>query len=629
MATFVARDTADRPAESNIKARQQEARHTQKALSVQEGYATTPKDLHWLEGNIPCQAACPAGTDIPGYIEAIFKGDYENAYRINLRDNVFPHVLGRVCARPCEPMCRHGWEGNGEPVAICHSKRAAGDQRAKAEVVRLHALADKTGKKVAVIGGGVAGLTAAREIARMGHRVTVYEKHSFPGGMMNQGIPVFRLPRDLINREIEQVRACGVEILCGVEIGKDMTMEALLANNDAIVMAAGTLKPNIPDIPGKDLDGVEHGLNFLLDVNEKGRRAIGKRVVVIGGGYTSMDCARTAIRLGAKALKVYYRRREKELLILPEELVQLREEGGWMEFSCNPIAFLGEDGKLTGIRFVRTREGEPDSSGRRRAVAIPGSEFEVDCDHVIMATGQFSDLSWVSAELGREIDEAQQAWQRPYQTAASPEKIFFAGDFITGASTLIQAIGHAKGTARAVDTYLMGAQRIFDAAYVQPARATGRDRQMDFLPLNHMPTIPCGERTLVAEVESGFKPIDAHQEASRCYLCHYKFEIDDSKCVLCDECLYVKPKDKCIVAVTDLINGKRGEIVGYNEVEPGKTSPLYYSRLYIDQTQCIRCGACEKACPTGAISIQKVSRVPATAAMMGIAERPCGAADVS
>src|SRR4029079_15371591 len=184
------------------------------ALSVSTGESTAAQDLHWLEQNIPCQAACPAGTDIPGYLEAIYQGRYAEAYAINLRDNVFPAVLGRVCSRPCEQACRHGWEGNGEPVAICFSKRSAADFSNSAPVHLPPNPA--TGKTVAIVGAGVAGLTAARDLALAGHRITVFEKHHAPGGMLNQGIPAFRLPRTIIAREIEQVVATGVDIRCGV-----------------------------------------------------------------------------------------------------------------------------------------------------------------------------------------------------------------------------------------------------------------------------------------------------------------------------------------------------------------------------------------------------------------------------
>jgi NADPH-dependent glutamate synthase beta subunit-like oxidoreductase len=584
------------------------------ALSVQKGFAATPKDMHWLKGNIPCQAACPAGTDIPGYLEAIYRGRYDEAYSINLRDNVFPAVLGRVCGRPCEPACRHGWEGNGEPVAICFSKRSAADfsNSRKAPVV-LPSLFEQSGKKIAVIGAGVAGLTAARELARSGHSVTVYEKHKSPGGMLNQGIPVFRLPRDLIDVEIEQVKACGVEIKCGVSIGTDIPMRALLNANDAVVLAAGTLKPNVLDLPGKDLKGIEHGLDFLLQVNEEGRKQVGEKVVVIGGGYTAMDCARSAIRLGVLDLKVYYRRRENDLLILPDELKQLREESGWMEFSCNPVAFLGENGRVTGIRFVRTAPGQPDQNGRRIAVPIPGSEFEVQADHVILATGQFPDTGWIDRDLHANM-LAPDGWLAGGEAHATREhKIFVAGDYALGATSLIDAIGHAKSCARSVDEFLMGSRRTLDAALVQDASTTGRTRALDAIPVHVMPTLPVSARSFSAEVETGFSQAEAESEASRCYFCHYKFEIDDNKCVLCDECLIAKPVENCIVEISRLLYGDDGEIVGYDKIQPGKTKPLYYSGLYIDQTQCIRCGACARVCPTNAISIQKVSRQPATA----------------
>lgn len=583
------------------------------ALSKKQGYAATPKDMHWLKGNIPCQAACPAGTDIPGYLEAIYQGRYDEAYSINLRDNVFPAVLGRVCGRPCEPACRHGWQGNGDPVAICFSKRSAADYR-KSDTgpVVLPPVFDTTGKKVAVIGAGVAGLTTARELARNGHSVTVYEKHKTPGGMLNQGIPVFRLPRDLVYAEIEQVKACGVRIECGVSIGTDISMRTLVNENDAVVLAAGTLKPNVLDLPGKDLEGIDHGLDFLLQVNEEGRKHIGEKVVVIGGGYTAMDCARSAIRLGALDLKVYYRRRENDLLILPDELRQLREESGWMEFSCNPVGFVGENGHVKAIRFVRTAPGLPDQNGRRIAIPIPNSEFEVQADHVILATGQFPDTDWIDTEMKTKM-LAPDGWLANGEEHATQEsKIFVAGDYALGATSLIDAIAHAKSCADSVDEFLMGIQRKMDAAFIEDAATTGRSRAMDEIPPHAMPTLPVAARSFTAEVETGFSQGDAESEASRCYFCHYKFEIDDNKCVLCDECLIAKPVENCIVEVSRLLYGDQGEILGYDKIQPGETKPLYYSGLYIDQTQCIRCGACERVCPTNAISIQKVSRRPVT-----------------
>src|SRR5215475_529853 len=273
-------------------------------------HSTAAQDLHWVKQNIPCQSACPAGTDIPGYLEAVYHGRFREAYEINLRDNVFPAVLGRVCSRPCEHACRHGWGGNGEPVAICFSKRSAADFYHQEPIV-LAKLFPPSGRCVAVVGAGVAGLTAARELALLGHAVTVFEKHRTAGGMLNQGIPAFRLPRDVIEFEVAQVLSLGIELRCGVAVGSDAPLSGLVRDFDAVVLAGGTLRPNLLELEGADIEGVEHGLDFLLQVNELGRRRVGERVVVIGGGYTAMDCSRTALRLGAASVTVCYRRPRK------------------------------------------------------------------------------------------------------------------------------------------------------------------------------------------------------------------------------------------------------------------------------------------------------------------------------
>ncbi len=584
------------------------------ALSVAGGDSSTPQDLFWLEQNIPCQVACPAGTDIPGYLEAVYQGRFREAYEINLRDNVFPAILGRVCSRPCEDACRHGREGNGEPVAICFSKRSAADF-AQSEAVVMRPLFPATGKHVGIIGAGVAGLAAARDLALFGHQVTVYEKHARPGGMLNQGIPAFRLPRDLISREIDQITALGVEIRCGVDVGTEVAVEALLESHDALVLAAGTLRPNIPAMPGTGRGGVEHGLQFLLDVNENGRRDIGKRAVVIGGGYTAMDCARTAVRLGAQTA-VYYRRGRKDMVVLPGEVEELLTEGSALHNQCSPLGFTG-DARVSGVQFARTEAGEFDMAGRRLPREIKGSEFLAEADSVILATGQFPQTSFLNPGLASRL-VGEDGWINSgtaYKTAH--ERIFAAGDFVLGASTLIKAIGHARKCARSVDAYLMERSRIRTIARAETpfqsktpqARTTGRTADMNVIPIHPMPTLPVAQRSGDAEVETGYDDSTAKEAAGRCYLCHYKFEIIDSKCVLCDECLKVKPVPGCIVEVAGVNRDGDGRITGYHPVESGVTDSLYYNRLWIDQDQCVRCGQCEAVCPVNAITIQKVSLV--------------------
>ena len=434
--------------------------------------------------------------------------------------------------------------------------------------------------------------------------------------MLNQGIPAFRLPRAIIEREIRQVEAAGVEIRCGVTVGGDLPVSQLTKEFDAVVMAAGTLRPNVLDLPGKHLQGIEHGLSFLLQVNEFGRREIGRHVIVIGGGYTAMDCARTALRLGAQ-VGVVYRRARQDMVVLPGELEGLLAEGGHLETNHSPVEFLGDRGTVMGVRFIRTRQGEPGRDGRRLPVDVPGSELDFGAQSVILATGQFPDTHWIGSGLTRKL-VAKDGWlsSGDAQETAQPN-LFAAGDFALGATTLIQAIGHARECARKVDAWLTGVKRSLPRALADPVfqskvpggRDTGRTPQMNVIPIHPVPTLPVGKRKLDAEVETGFTADTASAEASRCYLCHYKFEIIDEKCVLCDECLKVKPVEGCIVEIASLVRDDEGRITGYSRVEQGKTDSLYYNRLWIDQSQCIRCGRCESVCPVNAITMQKVSLV--------------------
>jgi len=584
------------------------------AESTRPATASSARDLHWLRENIPCQCACPAGTDVPGYLEAVYHGRFQEAYEINLRDNVFPAVLGRVCSRPCEGACRHGWPGNGEPVAICFSKRSAADFYRRHPVV-LPALLSASGRRVAVVGAGVAGLTAARELLRLGHSVRVYERHDKPGGMLNQGIPAFRLPREIIAFEVDQALAAGIELCCGVAVGRDISLAQLTRDFDALVLAAGTLRRNVLDFAGRDLAGVEHGLDLLLQVNEFGRREIGRRVVVIGGGYTAMDCARTAIRLGAASVAVYYRRGRSEMVVLPGELEQFLEEGGELHNACAPVGFLGSAGKLGAVRFVRTRPGKRGADGRALPEQIADSAFEIAADSVVLATGQFPDTGWIGAALARQLVGPDHWLSSGSAQQTAHPKMFAAGDFALGATTLIQAIGHAKACAEQVHRYLVGRSPLRQVALVGPSfqskppggKTTGRTAEMNATGLHRMPTLPLERRALDEEVETGYERPQALLEASRCYLCHYKFEIVDAKCVLCDECLKVKPVPGCIVEVASLSRDEEGRITGYRRVEQGRTDSLYYNRLWIDQNQCVRCGQCEAVCPVNAISIQKVS----------------------
>ena len=538
---------------------------------------------HWYSDSVPCRSACPADTDIPGYLEAIYRGDFESAYNINFNDNFFPEVLGRVCSRPCEKACRHGVSDNGDSVSICFSKRAAG--KYSNNKPKLQNKLKDTSKSVLIIGGGVAGLAAAAELKRFGHKVTMYEKHKSLGGMLNQGIPIFRLPRKIIEKEIKQIIKLGIKVKLNTSVSNQNEIEKLAKQFDAVICAMGTLKPNVLDTQFTKSCYVEDGLDFLLRVNEKNKKYIGENVIVIGGGYTSMDCARTALRLGAKTVKTFYRRKEGDLEILPGELEELINEKGKMVFSARPFKLIENNRKLKYLELVKTKTSKNNSE----LVDIPNSKFKIKTDHIILAIGQKQEIK-----------------------IKNPSKnIFYAGDFKLGASTLISAIGDAKKTAADVNQYLM--KKSYDKSDFNICKnaETNRSLNQNYIPITEMRLRDISKRTFKAEVELGFNKTESKNEASRCYLCHYKFEINNSLCVLCDECLLVRPVNECIKEVLSKTTNSKGR-VEYNKIDPGNSHGIYHGELYIDPKVCVRCGECEKACPTGAISLTKVSKINAS-----------------
>lgn len=579
------------------------------ALTQAEGESVHPRDIEWVETNIPCQVACPAGTDIPGYIEAINNGQLDEAYAINFRDNIFPGVLGRVCARPCEDACRHGRSPNGESVAICSLKRSSHDLGGSLKVPPK--IKESSGYRVAVVGAGVAGLATARDLALEGHRVIVYEKHHRPGGMLVQGIPSFRLPRDVIELEINQVLSLGIELKCGVNIGNDETLDVLVQSHDAVVLAAGTLNGNRLDVPGNSLPGVEHGLDFLMEVNERGRRDIGSKVTVIGGGYTAMDVARTAVRLGAETT-VYYRRGQHDMVVLPGEVQELLNENGAMNYFQTPYQFIGKT-SVEQVEFLKTMINVEE--GKQVLGIEKGSSINIDTDSVILATGQRADTQWVSGQTGESIMAGQSGLSIVNEFDTPHPKVFVAGDFATGATTLIDAIAHGRKAALRVTRFLTGASSPTKKIKIERKKfATDfeggqfpRTQEMNVIPIQPVPVINATDRIDGAEVELGYDQTLTDQAGKRCYLCHYKFEIDNRLCVLCDECVKVKPTDDCILPISDLSLDDDGSVVKYKQLCKGESDSLYYNQLWINQDKCIRCGQCEAVCPVGAISIQKVS----------------------
>ncbi|HSM88406.1 MAG TPA: FAD-dependent oxidoreductase, partial [Desulfobacterales bacterium] len=381
-------------------------------------------------GTSPCKAACPTHISVQGYVALIAVGKYKEALKLIKQENPFPSVCGRVCNHPCEEACMRGKVE--QPIDIMHLKRFVADLDLNDATKYVPEIKEKKGKKIAVVGAGPAGLSCAYYLAIEGYDVTVYEKAPIPGGWMTLGIPEYRLPRNVLNAEIKTMTDMGVKILCNQEVGKTITLEQLRKDYDALFLGVGAQLSSKLDIPGEDMQGVIHGVDYLKRVNLGEKVFLGEKVAVIGGGNVAMDAVRTAIRTGSKDVFILYRRSRAEMPASVEEIEEAEEEGIRFEFLVAPTRVVGKDGKVTGIECLRMELGEPDASGRRRPVPIKGSEFIVECNAIVPAIGQACDLGFVSKESGISINK----WVNfdvddvTFQTSAPG--VFAGGDAVTG-----------------------------------------------------------------------------------------------------------------------------------------------------------------------------------------------------
>jgi formate dehydrogenase major subunit len=582
---------------------------TAQAAAPECVFSEDPRDLGWVAKNIPCQHACPASTNVPAYIRAIDEGRYGDAYEINREANVLPGVLGRICSRPCESACRHSWPGNGESVGICNLKRSAADMKHAGHRIteRLYAPTDK---RIAIVGAGPAGVAAAHDLSVLGHEVTLFEREANPGGMLRYGIPAFRLPRDILDFELHNALRLGVDLQLGQGVGKNTTMPVarLLRDYDAVLLTAGCMAPLSLPLQGewKSRDpadicpDVEHGLPFLIALHRDEKKTVRKRVAVVGAGFTALDCARVATRLGAEEVIIHIRTAEEYIPVTKEEIFEAKREGIRIRGLRTPIGIeLDADGRLTGVRFVQNRLGGWRDGGRRQAIPIEGSEFVESCDTLLIAIGQktVNDFLDMPVELDR--------WQNVRigdDGMTSVKGLFAAGDFVTGPTTVIQAIGRGREAATKVDTWLMGGPRRRRAVKIVPVAGPLRERSFDFIPRQEMPTAPLGERirSRTQEVELGLPTERCNDEAKRCYLCNLRYQIDVDRCIYCRACIEVAPR-----ACIKLVNGVAMEADGSCGTLLEAKEWNQVGAVWIDNNECIRCGACFKVCPVQCITISR------------------------
>ncbi len=577
---------------------------------------------HTGDCKAPCSLACPAGTDCQGYVGLIANGEYEEALKLIKQHIPLPAAIGRVCPHPCQTACRRGLVE--DPIQIAYLKSFVADIDLESENAFVPELAEINGKTVSIIGGGPAGLTAAYFLRIKGYSVKIYDKMPKMGGMLRYGIPQYRLPKELLDKEIELIEKLGVEMINGKTLGVDFTIESLKAESDAVVVAVGAWKSSPMRVEGEKLDGVYGGIDFLRTVIEGNPLNIGKKVAVCGGGNTAMDACRTAVRIGADEVYVIYRRTRDEMPAEKLEIKEAEEEGVIYKFLTNPAEIIGADGKVTTIKLQVMELGEPDASGRRSPVPVEGKFEFLNVDSVIMAIGQQTDISGLD---GLELTRKNTIVADESTFMTNIEGVFAVGDATNkGASIAVAAIGEAHKAADVIDSYLNGFTVGYRKPFVVEKQVTAEDlADREKISAPEMPVVSaCERKSNFTEVVLGFTEEMAKADASRCLECgcldYFKCKLlkysrmydvepsvysgektlagkdsshpfiihDNDKCILCGQCVRVCDE---VMGVTALGLVNRGFIT--------VVSPEFGNDL--DNSRCISCGQCVALCPTGAL----------------------------
>ena len=570
---------------------------------------------------VDCQWACPAHTPVPEYIRLIAQGRYGDAYMVNWVSNVFPGILGRTCDRPCEPACRRGRveEANAEkpePVAICRLKRVAADLKEDV-VARMPRPLPSNGRRIACVGAGPASLTVARDLAPLGYQVTVFEGEQKAGGFMHQQIPRFRLPESVIDEETGYIFALGVEFKSGRRIE---SMKALLAEGyDAVFVGCGAPRGRDLDIPGRK-EAAEHihiGIDWLASVSFGHVTKVGKRVIVLGGGNTAMDCCRSARRLGGEDVKVIVRSGFDEMKASPWEKEDAQHEGIPIINMHVPKAFVHEHGKLTGMTFEIVR-AEHDDKGRRKLVPTGEPDAFYACDEVLIAVGQENAFPWIERDVGIDFDQWGLPLLREGTFQSTLPKVFFGGDAAYGPKNIITAVAQGHEAAVSIDLLLDGqdvAARPAPRTNLMSEKMGIHEWAYDNDPSNDLRyKVPWAnaEKALASikvEVELGFDARTAFKEAGRCLNCDVQTVFTPKLCIECDACVDICPMD----CITFTVNGDEADLrqrlnapAADTEQDLFVSPELKTGRVLVkDEDVCLHCGLCAERCPTGAWDMQK------------------------